>query len=154
MHSLPRLPHPNQQGRAAVFLLHFIEIILAMGFDICCAKLSEQMHLRNSICPCRFVIPSCFSEGQITFLSACSEKNLQDAQKLNRSWSYGQYNVLRCRSKKTAAPPPVGCGEVGRFVHQHFQMSLLYSSIVRSDEKKPAFAIFTSIICLHLSLSS
>ena len=47
--------------------------------DRCCAKLSEQMHLRISICSCRFVIPSCFSRGQITFLYACSEKNLQDA---------------------------------------------------------------------------
>ena len=44
-----------------LFLLLFIEIILTVGLDICCAKLSEQMHHRNSICPCRFVISSCFS---------------------------------------------------------------------------------------------
>ena len=54
---------------------------IGRGVDICCAKLSEQMHLRITICSCRLVISSCFSEGQITFLIACFEKNLQDANK-------------------------------------------------------------------------
>ena len=31
----------------------------------------------------------------------------------------------------------------------NFQISRLYSAIVRSEEKKPAFAMFTSIICFH-----
>lgn len=34
-----------------------------------------------------------------------------------------------------------------------FQMSLLYSSIVLSDEKNPAFAMFTSIIFFHFASS-
>ena len=35
----------------------------------------------------------------------------------------------------------------------NFQISLLYSAIVLSDEKNPAFAIFTSIIFFHLASS-
>ena len=35
-----------------------------------------------------------------------------------------------------------------------FQISLLYSSIVRSDEKKPAIAMFTIIFFAHAVLSS
>ena len=34
-----------------------------------------------------------------------------------------------------------------------FQISLLYSLIVLSEEKKPAFAMFISIIFFHFSLS-
>ncbi len=33
--------------------------------------------------------------------------------------------------------------------YRSFQMSLLYSAIVLSEEKKPAFAMLTSIIFLH-----
>ena len=72
-------PSGTRRSVNTVFLLHFIEIILMERLDICCAKLSEQMNLRIFICSCRFVISSCFSKGQITFLSACFEKNLQDA---------------------------------------------------------------------------
>lgn len=45
------------------------------------------------------------------------------------------------------------------YLHDYFagvrcQMSLLYSSIVLSEEKYPAFAIFTSIFSAHAVLSS
>lgn len=35
------------------------------------------------------------------------------------------------------------------FYYFNFQISLLYSAIVLSDEKYPAFAMFTSIIFFH-----
>ena len=35
------------------------------------------------------------------------------------------------------------------YYYFNFQISLLYSAMVLSDEKKPAFAIFTSIILFH-----
>ena len=40
-----------------------------------------------------------------------------------------------------------------KYLYLNFQISLLYSSIVLSDEKKPAFAIFTSIMRFHFASS-
>ena len=48
---------------------------------------------------------------------------------------------------------PTACDGVFDLDH-NFQMSLLYSSIVLSEEKKPALAMFTNIFRFHFALSS
>ena len=75
--------------RCSIFAA-FIEIILARRLDICCAKLSEQMRLRLSVCLCRFVILSCFSKGQITFLLCMLRKELA-----GRRYRFYQVMVIR-----------------------------------------------------------
>ena len=40
------------------------------------------------------------------------------------------------------------------FPYRNFQISLLYSAMVLSEEKKPAFAMLTSIILRHFFWSS
>ena len=63
------------------------------------------------------------------------------------------------RAQKTAEPSvhALGycgfCAGVARSFY-NFQISLLYSAIVRSDEKKPALLMFTSIFFAHAFLSS
>lgn len=60
------------------------------------------------------------------------------------------------RKHEKTGQSPVFSFSNGCHTHPYFnfQISLLYSAIVLSEEKNPAFAMFTNIIFLHFFWSS